>query len=87
MLALSIFVGTDTYASEIKLCLAPPKINVNTLYFSPKVTYPESLYGIKIMKIERAIENLTIGHFLKKRAIEWNSDYENLAMCFVINPK
>ncbi len=48
-------------ASEIKWCLAPPKIKRISLYFSPKVTYPERLYGVKIMKI-RAIENLTLGH-------------------------
>ncbi len=33
-------------------------------YFSPKVTNPERLYGVKIVKI-RAIENLTLGHLLK----------------------
>jgi hypothetical protein len=52
MLALGIFVVTDAYASEIKLCLAPPKINVISIYFScSKVTNPEILYGVKIMKI------------------------------------
>ncbi len=48
-------------ASEIKWCLAPPKIKVTSYYFSPKVTYPEKLYGVKIMQIQ-AIENLTLGH-------------------------
>ncbi len=37
-------------------CLAPPNVKVTRLYFSPKVTDPERLYGVKIMKI-RAIEN------------------------------
>jgi hypothetical protein len=32
---------------------------VTSLYSSPKVTYPERLYGEKIMKI-RAIEDLTL---------------------------
>ncbi len=35
------------------------KIKVLSLYFSPKVTYPERLYDVKIMKI-RAIPNLYI---------------------------
>ncbi len=48
-------------ASEIKWCLAPPKIKIVSLGFSPKVTYPERLFGVKIMKI-RAIKNLTLGH-------------------------
>ncbi len=48
-------------ASEMKLCLALPKVKVTSLYFSLKVTNTESLYGVKIMKI-RAIENLTLGH-------------------------
>ncbi len=50
-------------ASEIKWCLAPLKILIISLYFtfSPKVTYPERLYGVKILKI-RGIENLTLGH-------------------------
>ncbi len=30
-------------ASEIKWCLAPPKIKVTSFYFSPKVTYLERL--------------------------------------------
>jgi hypothetical protein len=41
-----------------KWCL---KIKVPSLYFSPKVTYPERLYSVKIMEI-RAIDNLTLGH-------------------------
>ncbi len=49
-------------ASEIKWCLAPPKIKIISLYFIPKVTYPEKLYGVKIMKI-RAIENSHFGTF------------------------
>ncbi len=58
MRALSI---RSAYASEIELCLAPPKIKVTSLYFSRKVTNPERIYGVKIMKI-RAFENLTLGH-------------------------
>jgi hypothetical protein len=37
-------------------------------YYSPKVAYPERLYGIKITRIQE-IENLALGHlkiFLKK---------------------
>ena len=51
------------------MILAPPKVKVTSLYFSPKVTNPERLYGEKIMKI-RAIENLTLGHlyYLEKCA-------------------
>jgi hypothetical protein len=37
------------------------KVKVMCLYFSPKVTYPERLYGVKIMKI-REIARLTFGH-------------------------
>jgi hypothetical protein len=36
-------------------------MKVTSLYFRPKVTYPERLYGVKIMKI-RMIENLPLGH-------------------------
>ncbi len=57
MRALSIRVrnwcARSTCASEIKWCLAPLKIKVTSLYFSPKVTNPERLYGAKIMKSER----------------------------------
>ncbi len=35
-------------ATEIKWCLVPPQIKVTSLYFSPKVTNPERLYGVKI---------------------------------------
>ncbi len=49
------------YTSEIIWCLAPQKIKVKSIYFSPKVTNPERLYGLKIMKIW-AIKNLTFGH-------------------------
>ncbi len=49
-------------------CLAPPKIKIIILYFSPKVTYPERLYGVKIMRI-RAIKNLTLGHLYKQKNI------------------
>jgi hypothetical protein len=38
-----------------------PEIKVTSLYFSPKVTNPERLYGVKIMEIQ-AIDNLTLGH-------------------------
>jgi hypothetical protein len=38
-----------------------PKIKKIYLYFSPEVTYPERLYGVKIMKIE-AIKNFTPKH-------------------------
>jgi hypothetical protein len=55
------FVSGTACALETKWCLAPPKIKIIILNFSPKVTYPERLYGVKIMKI-RAIENLTLGH-------------------------
>ncbi len=48
-------------AQEMKWCLTPQKIKIISLYFSPKVTYPERLYGVKILKIQ-AIENLTLGH-------------------------
>jgi hypothetical protein len=37
------------------------KIKETSLYFWPKVTNPERLYGVKIMKIG-AMENLTLGH-------------------------
>ncbi len=63
--ALSIRVrnwrACSACASEIRWCLAPPKIKGTSLYFRPKFTYPERLYGVKIMKI-RAIEILTLGH-------------------------
>jgi hypothetical protein len=45
-------------ASEIKGWLAPPKVWVTSLYFSPKVNNSKRLFGVKIMKI-RASENLT----------------------------
>ncbi len=56
---------------EIELCLGPPKIKITSLYFSRKVTNPERLYGVKIMKI-RAFENLTLGplyHPLRRKNI------------------
>jgi hypothetical protein len=60
--------GTDCAcsegASEIKWCLAPPKVKVTSLYFSFKVTNPERLYDLKIMKI-RWTENLTLGHLYR----------------------
>ena len=46
------------YGSGTDAC---PEHKVTSLYFSPKVTNPERLYGVKIMKIW-AIENLTLGH-------------------------
>ncbi len=46
-------------ASEIKYCIAPPKVKVTSLYLSLKFTNPERLYCVKIMKI-RGIENLTL---------------------------
>ncbi len=49
------------YASEVNWCLAPPKIKIISLYFRPKVIYPNRPYGLKIMKI-RAIENLPLEH-------------------------
>ncbi len=65
MCALSIRIrnscARSACAPEIKWCLASPKIKVTSLYLSPKVTNPERLYGVKIMKIQ-AIENLTLGH-------------------------
>ncbi len=64
MRALSLRVrnwyARSACASEIKRCLAPPNIKVTSLYFRPKVTDPERLYGAKIMKT-RAIENLKLG--------------------------
>jgi hypothetical protein len=51
----------SAWAWEIKWCLAPPKIKASSLYFSPKVTKTERLYGVKILKI-RAMENLPLGH-------------------------
>ncbi len=65
--------GTDTYAEHscqelirmLKLKLndawLPPKIKIISLFFSPKVPYPEMLHGVKIMII-RVIENLTLRH-------------------------
>jgi hypothetical protein len=50
---------------QIKCCLAPPKVKVISLYFSPKVTNPERFYGVKIVNI-RGIENLTIGQTARK---------------------
>ncbi len=47
-------------ASKIKWFLALPKTKVTSLFFSPKITNPERLYGKKIMKV-RAIENLILG--------------------------
>ncbi len=44
--------GTDACASEIKWYLAPPKMRITSLYFSPKVTSPEWLFGVKIMPIQ-----------------------------------
>jgi hypothetical protein len=38
-----------------------PKNKITSLYLIPKVTYPERLYGVKIMKI-LAIANLKLGH-------------------------
>jgi hypothetical protein len=35
-----------------------PKVKVTSLYFSPKVTHPQTLYGVKIKKI-LAIKNPT----------------------------
>ncbi len=65
MRALSVRVRnwwvSSACASEIKCRLDPPKIKIISLYFSPKITYPERLYGVKIMKI-RVIKNLTLGH-------------------------
>jgi hypothetical protein len=51
-LMLSISVKIPNWKGPFKTCWT-------SLYFSPKVTYLERLYGIKIMKI-RAIENLTL---------------------------
>ncbi len=52
MRALSIRVrnwcARSACALEIKWCLAAPKGKVTSLYFSPKVTYSERLYGVKI---------------------------------------
>ncbi len=56
--------GTDSYPERTgqKLMRArSPKTKLTGFYFSPKVTNPERLYCVKIMKI-RAIENLTLGH-------------------------
>ncbi len=65
MRALSVRVRnwcvSSACASEVKWCLAPKKIKIIRLYFSPKVTYPDRLYGVKTTKIQ-AIENLTLGH-------------------------
>jgi hypothetical protein len=38
-----------------------PEVTVTSLYFRPKVSNPERLFGVKISKIQ-AIENLTVGH-------------------------
>jgi hypothetical protein len=47
MRALSVLIRNwctrSACISEIKLCLAPPKIKIATLYFNLKVTYPERL--------------------------------------------
>jgi hypothetical protein len=32
--------------------IAHPKVKVTSIYFSPKPTNPERLYGVKIMKIQ-----------------------------------
>ncbi len=51
MHALSVHVrnwcACSACASEIKWCLAAPIIKVTSLYFSPKVTYPETLLWSK----------------------------------------
>jgi hypothetical protein len=58
---LSIRISTDAYPEHTgqELMLAPPKVKVTSLYFSPKVTNSERLNGVKIVTI-RAIENLTL---------------------------
>jgi hypothetical protein len=62
MCALSLHVrnkcACSTWASEIKWCLSLPKIKIKSFYLSPKVTYPERLYGVKIMKIQLKISHL-----------------------------
>ncbi len=62
---ITSFFITDAYAEHTKKklndALLPLKTKIISLYFSPKVTYPERLYDVKIMKI-RAIRNLTLGH-------------------------
>jgi hypothetical protein len=62
--------GTDAHAQPTHQNLnglAPPKIKVTSLYFSPKVTDPERLYGLKIMKIRAKVSpgdyNLVEGPF------------------------
>jgi hypothetical protein len=47
--------------AEIRAMSEIRAFTVTSLYFTPKVTYPERFYGVKIMKIG-AIENLTLGH-------------------------
>ncbi len=54
--------GTDANAEQMRqeLMQMPSKwirSKIISLYFSPKATYPEKLYGVKIVKI-RAIEIL-----------------------------
>ncbi len=44
-----------------KWCLAPPKIKATSLYFSPKVTNLERLYGVKNHENPRD-RKLTLGH-------------------------
>ncbi len=56
-----LYAHAEHTGQEIKWCLALQKIKVTSLYFSPKVTNPEMLYGVKIMKIQ-TIENLILGH-------------------------
>jgi hypothetical protein len=69
MLALSVRVrncvhgayasGTYAHAQRyIKWCLAPKNFLVTMLYFSPKVTDPERLYGLKIIIIRAKISHL-----------------------------
>ncbi len=62
------FEGTVLLKMRLSRCVrnfAAPKKPLNIClkkcYFKPKVTFPQRLYGVKIMKI-RAIENLTLGH-------------------------
>jgi hypothetical protein len=54
-------LGTDACTECTRQELMPGSYKIPSLYFSLKVTNPERLYGVKIMKIW-VMENLTLGH-------------------------
>ncbi len=74
MRALSVRVRnwcvSSACESEIKWCLAPSKIKIISLYYSPKVTYPERFMVYKWGKSERS-KLSHLGTFKENHTLIW----------------